>query len=91
MVLHSSDSQMDWFFQRSGDFGQLVACLGYFGICVQVSHDVLEQICSIFCRFKTTKSTVFTRKEFLTELEQNGYPLALAETDEVSSLEDLLQ
>ena len=91
VILHIPDSQMDWLFQGPGDFGQLVAGLGDFCICIQVSHDILEQICCIFCRLKTTKSTVFTRKISLTKLEKNGYLLALAESNKVSSLEDLFQ
>ena len=53
MILHISDGQVDWFFHRPGDFGQLVASFSDLGICIQVSHDVLEQICPIFC-FKST-------------------------------------
>ena len=79
MILHIPDSQMNRLFQGPGDFGQLVASLRDFSICVKVSHDILEQICCIFSTLKTTKRTVLTRQISLTKL-------VLAESNKVSSL-----
>ena len=91
MILHIPYSQMNRLFQSSCDFRQLMAGLGNFRVYIQVSHDILEQICCFFCRLISTESTVFSWKISLTELEKNGNPLALAETNKVPSLEDLFQ
>ena len=86
VILNIPDSQMNRLFQRSGDFRQLMAGLSDFRVSIQVSHKILEQVCCFFCRLIFTESTVFSWKIPLTELEKNGYPLTLAETNKIPTL-----